>query len=52
MIPSGQFNDLSAVLGWGNTESQDIVGQDLKYLKMFARKWTKAVIERIDSWNV
>lgn len=44
MIPSGQHNDLSSVLGWGETENQDLVGQDLKYLKTYVKKWTNAVI--------
>lgn len=52
MIPSGQHNDLSAVLGWGEAESQELVGPDLKFLKVCAKKWTNAVIERMDVWRV
>ena len=52
MIPSGQYNDLSSVLGWGDTESENLVGPDLKYLKVYAKKWTNAVIEKMDVWIV
>ena len=44
MIPTGQYNDLSSVLGWGDTENNELVGQDLKYLKGYVKKWTNAVI--------
>lgn len=52
IIPSGQHNDLSSVLGWGDTENENLVGADLKYLKVQAKKWTNAVIEKIDVWKV
>lgn len=52
IVPSGQYNDLSSVLGWGEVESEELVGTDLRFLKQHVKKWTNAVIEKIDIWRV
>lgn len=59
IIPSDYCNDLSSVLGtncfnsgWGDVETEDLVGTDLKFIKILARKWVKAIIEKIDLWAV
>lgn len=52
IIPSGFINDLSSILGWGDVQSNELVGQDLKWLKNYARKWVKAIPQKIDVWTV
>lgn len=52
VIPFGTGNDFSRVLGWGPQEPSVVVGPHLNNLKGLIRKWTEAMIESFDIWDI
>lgn len=53
IIPFGTGNDLSIVLGWGQTTSAgELLGEHFKALKAMMLEWINAPIQDLDIWDV
>jgi len=52
IMPFGTGNDFSQVLGWGDTFSDGLFGNNFLGFKKLLNRWINSLIEDFDIWDV